>query len=520
MNWFHTWLGIALAGILFVIFWMGSLTVFHLEINRWMMPETRTVVEVDGPLDPVLMPKIAEMDIPEGSSLFIAPASERQPYVRLLRFGGGAERFDYRLHPETGEEMTLTDTLGASGFFYPFHYRLHISWMGLGYWIVGLAAMAMLMLVVSGVFIHRKIFQDFFTFRPTKSARRSTLDLHNMTAIVALPFHILFPLSGVLIFALIYFPNAMTAGYGGDRSALIKDNAGFYVPERAGEPGPLPESIDAFRARAEAIWTERTGQQARADGYRILNAGDASSVVMVQHAFPKRTVAMIQGNITFSAATGEIQSDFIPQPVQNASAWLEGAHFIRFDSWAVRWLFFFGGLAGTAMIATGLLFWMRARIRKGMEATSVRVVRALTIGTTTGIMVSSGVFLVANRALGADAAAFGMGRSSLEVAAFFAVWLASFIHGGLRDKRAWKDQCWAMAGVCGLAVALNWATTGGHLAQTLGAGQWAVAGVDLTLMAAAAMAGYAAIHLNAVQKTDREIVGAAPRKQSLQVPAE
>lgn len=506
MNWFHTWLGIAMSGILFVIFWMGTLTVFHLEINRWMMPELRSVAQVDGPIDPIVVPKFAELEIEPESSVFIGPASDRSPYTRLVKFGGTSELQTFHLHPETGEEITLTETLGASGFFYPFHYSLHVSWLGLGYWIVGLAAMAMLILTVSGIFIHRKIFQDFFTFRPKKASRRSTLDLHNMTAIVALPFHILFPLSGVLIFALIYFPNAMLTGYGGDRLALAKDNSGFYVPELAGEPGTLPDSIDMYVERAEAIWKERGGSQATADGIRIIHAGDANSIVMVHHTFPKRTVAMTQGNMTFSTATGEIQNDFIPQPIQNTSAWLEGAHFIRFDSWAVRWLFFLGGLAGSAMIATGMLFWMRSRIRKGMESMSVRVVRALTIGTTTGIMTASAMFLVANRMLTNDAAAFGLGRAGLEVAAFFAVWIVTFVHAGVRDKRAWKDQCWSMATLCVLAVALNWATTGGHLLETLSQRQWAVAGVDLILMTTAFLAVAAALRLNAVQTNDPEML--------------
>lgn len=520
MNWFHTWLGIALAGILFVIFWMGTLTVFHLEINKWMMPETRSVVAVDGPLDPIVMPKIAEMEIASESTIFIAPANERQPLVRLLKFGGEAGRADYFLHPETGEVVERTDTLGATGFFYPFHYMLHVSWMGLGYWIVGLAAMAMLILVVSGLFIHRKIIQDFFTFRPKKAARRSTLDLHNMTAMIALPFHILFPLSGILIFALIYFPNSMTLGYGGDRSGLVKDVAGFYVPEIVGKPSALPDGVDHFVERAEQIWAERSGLRSRADGIRIINAGDASSIVMVQHNFPPNTVARRQGNIKFSTATGEIENDFVPQPVMNTSAWLEGAHFIRFDSCAVRWLFFFGGLAGSVMIATGMLFWMRARIRENMEPTSVRMVRALTIGTTTGIMVSSVVFLVANRLLTTDAAAFGVGRSGLEVTAFFAVWIATFLHAGVRDKRAWKDQCWVMAAFCVLAVALNWATTGGHLVNTLGQGQWAVAGVDLTLLASAACAAYAALQLQAAEVSDPEMARLQSRKSPAEVPAQ
>ncbi|MEL6415131.1 MAG: PepSY-associated TM helix domain-containing protein, partial [Pseudomonadota bacterium] len=519
MNWLHTWLGIALSGVLFAIFWMGTLTVFHLEINRWMMPELRAQVNVDAPLDPVIMPLI-EASEPEGAnSIFIRRASEREPLVRVFAIGGG-ERSTRYLHPETGELVERTNSFGASDFFYPFHYSLHISWLGLGYWIVGLAAMAMLVLTISGIFIHRKIFQDFFTFRPQKKARRSTLDLHNLTAIVALPFHILFPLSGVLIFALIYFPNAMTDAYGGDRSAYIEENSGFYTTELIGEPGPFPTSLDSYVARAEAVWTERDGQPARADGLRIANLGDAGSEIVVQHVFPERKVAMSQGAISYSIATSEMVKDFQPKPIQNASAYLEGAHFIRFDSWIVRWLFFFGGLAGSTMIATGLLFWMRARIRKGMEPASVRVVRALTIGTTTGIIAASTVFLIANRVLPSDAAALGLDRSLLEVAVFYAVWIISFIHAGLRNKRAWKDQAWVIAGASLLAMALNWATTGDNLFVTLSVGDWAVAGVDLTLFASFLIAAKSALHLGRVQARDPEFGLTAARQNPSTVAAE
>lgn len=41
MNWVHTWAGAVLGGLLFAIFWMGTLSVFDREIDRWMAPMTR-----------------------------------------------------------------------------------------------------------------------------------------------------------------------------------------------------------------------------------------------------------------------------------------------------------------------------------------------------------------------------------------------------------------------------------------------------------------------------------------------
>jgi uncharacterized iron-regulated membrane protein len=72
----------------------------------------------------------------------------------------------------------------GSRFFYPLHYSLNLQWKS-GLLDVGFAALAMLAALVSGVVMHRKIFREFFTFRPKKATQRSTLDLHNMTGVRA-----------------------------------------------------------------------------------------------------------------------------------------------------------------------------------------------------------------------------------------------------------------------------------------------------------------------------------------------
>ena len=41
MGWLHTWSGVVLGCILFAIFWMGTLSVFDIEIDQWMKPATR-----------------------------------------------------------------------------------------------------------------------------------------------------------------------------------------------------------------------------------------------------------------------------------------------------------------------------------------------------------------------------------------------------------------------------------------------------------------------------------------------
>jgi uncharacterized iron-regulated membrane protein len=61
------------------------------------------------------------------------------------------------MDPATLAFLPQQGSLGASGFFFPFNYGLHLHWLEIGKWLVGAAGMAMLLLLASGVVIHRKI---------------------------------------------------------------------------------------------------------------------------------------------------------------------------------------------------------------------------------------------------------------------------------------------------------------------------------------------------------------------------
>jgi len=164
----HTWAGVVLGALLFLIFWMGSLSVFDREIDRWMMPMTRLAPPSARPsLDATVLP-LAERLAPDASPWTIVLPSARVPTLEL-RYPDG-KGGQVRRHIDTtgdpgGRLVADAGSLGGNGFFFPFHYKLHLTAFDLGYWLVGVAGMTMLVLLVSGVVIHRRLFSDFFTFR-------------------------------------------------------------------------------------------------------------------------------------------------------------------------------------------------------------------------------------------------------------------------------------------------------------------------------------------------------------------
>lgn len=498
MGWFHTWAGVATSCFLFMIFWMGSLAVFDREIDQWMKPEMRVDASTNEFSFDQVFKQLREGDAKDATRIFVRAPSERDPLVFTFHATADGEFVRQYRYPTTGDTVELTDSHAGTGFFYPFHYSLHIP-AGLGYWVVGFCAMAMLTLMVSGIFIHRKIIKDFFTFRPDKALRRSTLDLHNLSSLVALPLHILFPLTGLMIFFSIYFPWSSNVVFDGDVKQRSSEVFAIPVVERSG--GAAPESIDVDQLvrQVEARWQARGGQNgAKADAVRLELADDANAYLMVREVFSSRAVSMNKNITAVSAVSGEVLNDVAAGPAKSTYAWLAGAHFIQFDSWALRWLYFVGGLLGSLMIASGLMFWIQARIKKGVvDPRSVRVVRGLAVGSVSGLILASGAYLVTNRIIPSGSEGFGMGRATFEVLFFYLVWIASFIHAAVRGKHAWREQCRMIALVAIIAVVLNWITTGDHPIVAFRSGLTQIWSMDLTILVGAAIAWFAASKLKA-----------------------
>jgi hypothetical protein len=170
----------------------------------------------------------------------------------------------------------------------------------------------------------------------------------------------------------------------------------------------------------------------------------------------------------------------------------------------------FGGLLGAICIATGFVLFVEKRKAKHAKTGSQgsRIVDALAVTTVTGMVMSAIGMLVANRVLPADMVAKGMWEQNI----FWSIWGLALLHAAWRSSPvararhnpAWREQSLLIALLSLTAVAMNWISTGDHLIKTIFTDTyWAVAGVDLSLIATALIALYAAakLRLPAAEKT-------------------
>lgn len=485
MSWLHGWSGVTLGVLLMVVFWTGTLAVFDREIDRWMLPATRLAAPPPQlSVDRLLVDHARQL---AGASPLwtISLPTTRTPTLQLDYQDPAQGPVRRHIDPRSGELLADEGSWAGTGFIFPLHYSLHLRWRDIGYWLVGAAGMGMLALLVSGVAAHRKLVAEFFTFRPRKRLQRSLLDLHNLTGVMLLPFHFIISLSGLAIFCLIYFPGIARDLYPEGQPQLQLEAFGAYSRPASGVAAPLA-SLDAMRQQAERLWAD-AGRPAKAYLIRVWNPDDRQAYVEIRRGITDE-VSMNVDRLIFDGPSGALLHQHWTTPVVGVQRFLTGLHFIQFEHWTLRWLYFAGGLGGCLLIASGLLFWSGARrarhARQGLIG--ARLVDALAVAGTCGLVIATLAFLAANRLLPVDIAPPAQ-RAALEAWAFFLAWLLALAHAAWRPTQAWREQLWLAAGMAVLAVLLNWLTTGAHLLDSLAAGLAAVAGMDLLLFALAGL---------------------------------
>jgi uncharacterized iron-regulated membrane protein len=527
MAWLHTWFGLMLGYVLMVAFFFGALSVFDREIDRWATPltrfEPRTMPSYDAMLAPIfkqIVPDAHELDearsrvggkLPPTLPLlnWAAYTTHRDPVLRLFAefaITNNPNDPDDHVHgnltidPRDGKVLPHDQLKIGSEFFYPLHYSLHLEWKQIGTWIVALGALVMMAALVSGVVMHRRLLRELFTFRPRKHTQRSVLDLHNLTGVVALPFHFVFALSGLTIFAAIYLPMSATMFKPQAQAhAVAQAKARGVSFKPAGVPAPLA-SVDAMVAEAQRRWAAR-GMPGEV-GFLVVNhVGDANSYVSIYRAGSDR-VALVGQAVHFDGPSGRVvHEEPPPSVVSGINEFLTGLHLQHFKHWLLRWFYVLGGLLGCVCIATGFIFFVEKRKRAHASAgvSGARWVDALAVTAVTGMVIATLSILLVNRLLPADLA----GRADWEKGAFWGAWILALLHASWRSAAvqqariapAWREQCWAIAGLAVGAVLLNWITTGDHLLVTLRRAYWPAAGFDLALLASAGSATLAALHL-------------------------
>ncbi|MEM9594274.1 MAG: PepSY-associated TM helix domain-containing protein [Acidobacteriota bacterium] len=476
----HTWTGLLLGWLMFAMFTTGTAAYFQHEITRWMEPE----IVGRAPNQTVAAERAVsylQRTAPGAASWTIALPDDRRvrTEVRWQPVEEGAPR-ETRILDGHGRGAEVRDTRGGY-FLYRFHFDLHYLPVLWARYLVGIAAMSMLVALVSGIITHKKIFARFFTLSLGKGLR-SWYDAHNITSVFALPFFLMITYTGLVTLANQYMPIGGLANYS-DMGAYFAEL--FPRPQTSEAEGEAaePAPIGGILQRARGLWNG-----AEVETITIQHPGDAGARVDVRRSRAS-TVGTRAPTLSFDGVTGEpLAAAARGGGAYAAESVLVGIHAGRFASVGLRWMYVLSGLFGVAMVGTGLVQWTARRRTRlpdpGRPNFGFWLVERLNIGAIAGLGAGLAAYFLANRLLPQGLPA----RAEWEVHCLFIVWGLSTLWALLRPAaRAWPETLSAAALLYAAVPVVNGLSTPRGLVPSLAAGDWVFVSFDLVMVLLAAV---------------------------------
>ncbi|MCU4676535.1 PepSY domain-containing protein [Catenovulum sp. 2E275] len=418
-----------------------------------------------------------------------------QPQNQQGEQRGGNGRMRKLIDAQTGEEITPRETAGGN-FLYRFHFMFYGMDRDLAYILVGIVSMMMLVGIISGIIMHRKIFTDFFAFRPKKKLL-TWIDGHAITAVLALPFHIMITFSGLLLIAGAFLPWNGEPRHRGDRNGGEAPQV-QYVEKDFSQTPPFEKMF----LYAEQKWgtevtsisisepgTDKAEYALRGNNRVTLSSGrSGSETITFDNTF-------IETGEPVKTEPGR-EAENTAQAIYN---YFDMLHQARFADTVTRWLLFIAGIMGTIMVGTGSILWAVKRSKKQSGQFGFELVKGSNIGTIAGLLVACGAYFWANRLIPAQMAE----RDHLEISVFFGVWAVCIVAGLLwRNNKNWLVQLSITGVLFTLIPVLDSLTSPVGLIYALQTGDWLRLGFNLCCLLIATTV-WAAVYYIALVKPKR-----------------
>ena len=486
MAWLHTWAGFTFAWLLFFIFITGSLGYFENEIDRWMKPE---IVVVNETIDDVEVFNLAKQQLntlaSHADKWYIAYPTTRDPFIKIswlalanAELGISKQWHEEYLDPYTGNITPTRDTSGGETL-YRLHYNLHYVPIVVGYLVTSLASLFMLIGLVTGVIIHKKIFIEFFTFRSGKGLR-SWLDIHNVFSVLPLPFHLMITYSGLILLMGISFSPVIDATYGDGR----KLHRQFYDVSQTENKRFDTTNIPAVDLSLSTVLLDAK-QRYKNNNISFLGVIDRSPNNNTEQMGFEVWLDGSEGIefatlITYRVVNGQVQiEESIGKKYSAGKVYdvLEHLHEGLFAGPYLRWLYFISGLLGAAMIASGMIIWVKKRQKNSTRL--INLIDRVNAAVIIGLPIAIAAYFWSNRLLPLEM----VNRGAWELHCLFIVFTMCICFCLVsRPAKAWKNMLWLAAAIYAFLPIGNMLTTEHSLLSSAQEGDWLMLGFDVSML--------------------------------------
>ncbi len=483
MNWLHTWAGFSFAWLLYFIFITGSLGYFENEIDRWMKPELAIINQA---IEDEIVLKIAEKQLQQyaskASQWYISYPSSRDPYIKISWLqqadpSANISRQWYEKNVDVlnGKIREVRSTSGGEKL-YRLHYNLHYIPLLAGYVITSIGTMVMLIALVTGVIIHRKIFIELFTFRSHKGLR-SWLDIHNIFSVLPLPFHFMITYSGLVLLMGVTMAPVIDSAFGEGRNKhqefyelAQQELTKTQFIDLPSKPLTLKTVLTDAKSRFEnknvsylGIINKETGSPSYEVWFEANEGIEfATQVTYNLNEAPQIKITVLQGKAGRAAKVYDV---------------LEHLHEGLFAGTYLRWLYFISGLFGAGMVASGTIIWLKKKLPK--ETNTIPILARLNTGVTVGLLIAIACYFISNRLLPVSF----IYRAQWEMHSLFIALISCILFSALyKGTNLWSKLLFAAALLYVFIPVLNALTTEHNLAFSFIHQDWLMLGFDITML--------------------------------------
>jgi uncharacterized iron-regulated membrane protein len=345
----HSWLGLMVGALMYLVCLSGTLVVFYPELERWEQPQIQEVQDYDPATLERAYHELVASGIEVTEHMFVNLPSPESPRARI-----STEKEGWFINPD-GSRGELVNHEWTH-LLINLHLYLHLP-ESFGMYIVCALGAILCGLIVSGLIAHPRIFRDAFVLRLGGSKHLEQADIHNRLSVWSSPFQLMIAITGA------YFGFAQVVGMvfagiytNGDLDKLFG--------QVFGEEPKLEQKLTPIALSKAINRTREMAPGATPLYITIEEAGKPGQFLLVGTQLPDRLIYVEQ--YRFDTAGNFIDkvgySDGPPGRQIVYSTYR--LHFGHFGGFSVKVLYFILGLAMSIVSVTGFNVWLAKRKRR------------------------------------------------------------------------------------------------------------------------------------------------------------
>ncbi|TMP29040.1 peptidase [Pseudoalteromonas rubra] len=505
----HSWVGIITGILLFIVAFTGALAVFSKPyLSIWAASSEQHVAShVPAAKVEQLINQYAEkvpQEFRENIHVYMPEGYGYTRLVLLYESHEGDVNYDketayvYEFNSQTlalvnqyyglASEYYQNRQSDIGQFIAHFHADLHLG-RPIGLILTGFLGLTLMVSVITGLYIHRDMFKQLFTFRRNKSIDIVAGDSHKLFGIWGSIFHFVIGFTGAFLglATVILLPAAAYVSFNGDQEKLIETFTAMPEPVISEQHQPT---------RIADVINHTTQLDAKAEllDLTIMAFNDQNAVVYARMLGGENFAPQIleyKGDGTLAKSMSSFGD--IPGPAIKVLEWVFPLHFGSFGGIFVKTIWALLGLTTALIPLSGVMMWLAKRSRgqnPSLSATSYQRWNRFVIGTCGGIVLACFALFPAQIVL--NQLVIDATQNSFFGPIFFGGWLFWLVVCvfPVSYQRLLKANILLVALCLSSVIPLKAVLQPGYLAQLLNANYLIVSVVDIVCFILACLALY------------------------------